>query len=252
MPANSLGVISVIVHIDKAASYTFSPQDTTALVTNIPFPGGTTLHMPDKAQSGDRFEFCTDSSCGGTTPLVLDAPPGTTIDGGASVSFVEPFSSAAAVFEENTQTWSVASKSSAAAVSGLNLLDNGAGAPVLLGGPMTDVVTIGPVTFLKGSTIYVSGTINAASPTVNASGTLSAQVLLDGGVMLRGGNSPLIDVAPPAGVAPQASIMTQFQFFVAAGAHTFKLQAASTVANMSALGGAPGSELSIFVFGPTA
>jgi hypothetical protein len=253
MPANSLGLLAVVVPVHAAEDHTFSPQDTTVVLSGIPFPEGTTLHLPSEAQSGDRYGFAdVDGSCSPQTPIQLAAPPGTTIAGGASALFVEPFQAAAAEFDEASKSWAIVSKSSNALVPGLNLVDNGIAAPVTLTSAMQDLITIGPSTFPKGVNVFLVATVNASSPTVNAYGKLSAQILIDGGVPLRGGNRPTVDVVPAAGQPPSAQVTVMFQFFVAPGSHTFKLQASSTVPNMVADAAAPGCEMTIFVFGPVA
>jgi hypothetical protein len=253
MPVNSLGILATVVSVRAAATFTFSRQDTTAALSAIPSPGGTTVRLPSDSQSGDRFEFAdVDGSCSPGSPIVLAASPNSTVAGGASVVFVEPFQAAATVFDEASKSWAVVSKSSSAPVPNLNLVDNGIASPVELTPTMQDLVTIGPLNFLQNATVFFIATVNASGETVDASGKLSAQITIDGGVPQRGGNRAVVDVVPPPDEKPNAQITLMFQFGVAAGSHTFKLQASSTVDELVAGGGVPGCEMSIFVLGPIA
>jgi hypothetical protein len=108
MSANSTGVIRQVVDVVGLSTYSFSRQDDVAALTRIPPEGGTTLKLPAGSQSGDAYEaFDVDGSCDVGSPIVLVAPAGTTVRGGSSVTFVDPFSSLRAVFDETTSQWAL-------------------------------------------------------------------------------------------------------------------------------------------------
>jgi hypothetical protein len=109
MPSNSVGVITVVVDVIAKASYSFSPQDSLAACSRIP-PGGTILRLPDKPQTGDRYEFVDlDGSCSPAKPITLVAGAGQTIEGGATFVFVSPFSWGFATFDEQLGAWALES-----------------------------------------------------------------------------------------------------------------------------------------------
>src|SRR5579872_4770232 len=93
MSQNSTGQLRIVVPVVAAADYSFAPTDDTAVLRQIP-PGGTVLHLPSGAQSGDRYEFADgDGSCSGAQPITVAAPSGTTIRGGSAIQFAAAFAS---------------------------------------------------------------------------------------------------------------------------------------------------------------
>ncbi len=116
MGQNNTGQLRIVTPVVGAASYTFAPTDDTVVVRQIP-RGGTTLHLPPGAQSGDRYEFVDgDGSCSTLTPLLVVSPAGISVRGGDFVNFTTPFVNAALVFDEASKGWALLAQGAAGAV----------------------------------------------------------------------------------------------------------------------------------------
>lgn len=117
MPLNSQGTIQVFSDAVGAASYAYAPQDTGVFLSAIP-SGGTALLLPSDPNDGDWYEYeDVDGSCGPSNPIVVTAASETTVQGGASISLIVPYSAGVLRYSSRASNWVfVSSASSAGAV----------------------------------------------------------------------------------------------------------------------------------------
>ena len=105
MPANGFnGVRDNVVQVDAVDTYTFNRTDTYAAVSAVPGAGvGTVLKLPTNPQAGDRYEFsCTDGSCGGSAPIVVEVQDRSTIQGASSVQFTQSYAWGVLIYQGGT------------------------------------------------------------------------------------------------------------------------------------------------------
>jgi len=242
MPQNALNVIDVIPHVDNAATYNLTPQDKTVLVTNIPL-NGTTVFLPQKAQSGDRYQMTCDASCDPKHPLIVRAtlptvfagPPfiGGPTFGGITTSFTKAESSVELVFEENTQSWWTTAQSNA--VPQQILAESFTPTPA--------------TTVLSGvSQSIISKTITPLAGEVGEFFAVSIQVLNPGGAVTPGvvnatlfvdavSQSAYANFAFPFGTEGLTTISFTGKLGLAPGAHTIEVRATATAGLEVVLGG---------------
>jgi hypothetical protein len=98
MPSNSVGTIAIGTRVVAQAAYGMSKEDTIALLFQIP-PGGTIVTLPRADTIAESYEVVdVDGSCSATNPIILEASGGQLIQGGASQTFVTPFSDVRAIW----------------------------------------------------------------------------------------------------------------------------------------------------------
>lgn len=99
MPKNNTGTIQVATRVVGESLYAFSPEDTFALLSEIP-SGGTTVVLPDQPNQGEAYDVVdVDGSCSVGNPIILEASGGLKIqDDLSSVSLTSSFSWARAVW----------------------------------------------------------------------------------------------------------------------------------------------------------
>jgi hypothetical protein len=252
MPANALNVIDVIRHVDAVGSYNLTTQDKGVLVTNLPVTTGTTVFLPLKAQSGDRYQVTTDASCGPTHPLIVRSVPLTAIVGppfiGGSTfgfittSFFRPEVSLEFFFEEETQSWWIDSESGAPhAPDVIAETFTPIPATLVLTGALQVVVSKAVV--LPGSE---QGEFFAASfPIVNSGGAVvaghvNAQVFVDG--VGLGAYSMTFAF----GTEGLTTVTMTGKTTMGVGPHTIDIRCSATAAGLEVVAGAGGLFLEQF------
>lgn len=174
MPANSTGLIEIVVDVVAQAAHEFSTQDTIAHVSQIP-SGGTVLSLPETQPSdGDVYAFADlDGTCSASHPLHVTDPNGHDIAGSATQTFTTAFAWGVVRYDAKARLWSLQTGTAGGGPSGTasNLLvfqPNGtAGGNVFtdFGLLHTAAVAInGPIL------LYVDGTDNGNAATVPALG----------------------------------------------------------------------------------
>jgi hypothetical protein len=119
VPANATGTITVTVPVVGLAAYDYSLQDDYAACEEIP-AGGTTLRLPAEANSGDSYGFGdVDGSCSGSNPIIVSAPAGTTIRGGATFSVTNAYASGRVRFNGTNDSWVVTELTGGSSGSGV-------------------------------------------------------------------------------------------------------------------------------------
>ena len=108
MPRNSTGTIAVWRNATNVATFDLSPQDTGVRVRQVQAPN-TTVNLPGQApNNGDSYEIVdADGSASVLNQLVIAAPAGTTIRGGATFAIASPFGSALVTFDADADDWIV-------------------------------------------------------------------------------------------------------------------------------------------------
>ena len=227
MPANSLGLLTIVVAVNAQATYTFSPQDSVASLTGIP-NGGTTLHLPPDPSSGDRYEFAdADGSCSATNPIILAAAAGTTIRGlsATQVAFSQPFSSGACVFDEARKAWLVVSSANANpnTIEQIAMFSNTAAVTLTSAGVqvLQGSVTVGG----QDSGLFFSGFLSVLNPNGPvADGGAQAVLTVDG--VTQDAFAPAQDF----GTVGLADVHLSGFIQLATGAHTLGLKGSAPTA----------------------
>jgi hypothetical protein len=113
MPLNSQGTIQVFTAVAALAAYGYAPQDTGVFLSAIP-SGGIVLTLPDDPNDGDWYEFAdVDGSCGPGNPIVVTAGADTTIQGGAALTIINPYSAGVVRYSAGVSNWVFVSRTSA-------------------------------------------------------------------------------------------------------------------------------------------
>lgn len=207
MPANSTGLIEIVVDVVAQAAHEFSTQDTIAHVSQIP-SGGTVLSLPDAAPSdGDVYAFADlDGSCSSGHPLHITDPNGHDIAGSATQTFTTAFAWGVVRYDAQSRLWSLMTGTvggaGPAAASNLLVVQPGGTAagnvfttPAaaftarnLINGPALiyfDITKNGGAAIHLPSAAFTEPTTFAASFDPNNTGTF-AEIIADPGVTLNG------------------------------------------------------------------
>jgi hypothetical protein len=110
MPLNSQGTIQVFSDAAMLATYAYASQDTGVFLREIP-SGGTVLELPASPNDGDWYEWeNTDGTCSSTHPIILTAAEGTTVQGGASITYTAPYAAGMVRYSSRASNWVVVSE----------------------------------------------------------------------------------------------------------------------------------------------
>jgi hypothetical protein len=110
MPLNSQGTIQVFSDAAALATYAYASQDTGVFLREIP-SGGTVLELPASPNDGDWYEWeNTDGTCSSTHPIILTAAEGTTVQGGASITYTAPYAAGMVRYSSRASNWVVVSE----------------------------------------------------------------------------------------------------------------------------------------------
>jgi hypothetical protein len=223
MPANNTTQIFVGVPVVALAAYSFSPQDSIALLEQIPAGSGTTLTLPTAQAVGEWYEFSdVDGSCAPTHPIILSSSPPQTIHGGTSIVFTSPFAWARLVWAGNG--WAVQSGSGSATPALVGTASS-TGNAIAVGGAFASILAA-PVVVPAVSGGADSAIVTAAGYfVVSAAGTASVdvQIFVDG-----------VAVATAFKIITMAASSSNDWSLVAkvpltAGPHTIDIQAEQTL-----------------------